>query len=65
MISVYSDIAKDDNASISARKVAIEMITDWGTAKDLKALSKSINASKAAGIETVQELLNESIANKK
>ena len=65
MISVYSDIAKDDNASIYARKVAIEMITDWGTAKDLKALSKSINSSKVDGIESVQELLNESIENKK
>ena len=65
MISVYSDIAKDDNASISARKVAIEMIADWGSAKDLKALSKSINASKVDGIESVQELLNESIENKK
>ena len=65
MISVYSDIAKDDNASISARVTAIEMIADWGTAKDLKALSKSINSSKADGIERVQEQLNESIENKK
>ncbi|MBO4351786.1 MAG: HEAT repeat domain-containing protein, partial [Proteobacteria bacterium] len=59
MISVYSDIAKDDNANISARKVAIEMITDWGTIKDLNALSKSINASKADRIEEVQEQLQE------
>ena len=64
MISVYSDIAKDDNASLGARKTAIEMINDWGTAKDLKALSKSINSSKVDGIESVQELLKESIENK-
>ena len=65
MIAVYSDIAKDDNASISARKLAIEMIADWGTAKDLKALSKPIQASKAERIEEVQAQLNESLENKK
>ena len=65
MISVYSDIAKDDNAGIYARKVAVEMINDWGTAKDLKALSKPIQSSKADRIEELQELLNQCIENKK
>jgi hypothetical protein len=65
MISAYADIAKDDAASISARKVAIEMITEWGTAKDLKALSKPIQSGKAEGIEQLQEMLKESIENKK
>lgn len=65
MISAYADIAKDDAASISARKVAIEMITEWGTAKDLKALSKPIQSGKAEGIEQLQEMLKESMENKK